>query len=206
MAYRVFLKLLCHFGPQRWWPRLWRAGAHRDEIIVGAVLTQGTRWRNVEGALRELERAGLTSLEAIASADEATLRRALGPVPYKSRKIRTLREANALLSDGHIPTREELLGIFGVGEETADVILLYGYGIPVFVLDGYTRRWAERFFGTKVSDDELRRRLHVEDDLFYLREMHALLDELGKRYCGRRPRCDVCPLSGECARSLRSAE
>ena len=40
--------------------------------------------------------------------------------------------------------REELLALNGVGPETADSILLYAGGHPVFVVDAYTRRIFER--------------------------------------------------------------
>ena len=194
----MFLKLLCHFGPQGWWPRIWRGGNFRDEVVIGAVLTQGTLWKNVERALRRLEEAGIRDLDSLARAPDDLLHALLRPAVYVRRKVRTLRELSSLLSSVDVPDREALLKVHGVGEETADVILLYAYGVPVFVLDNYTRRWAQRFFGRRMRDRELRDLLYLGGDTYYLKEMHALLDELGKRYCGPRPDCQHCPLRRWC--------
>ncbi len=166
--------------------------------MIGSVLTQGTLWRNVERALKNLEKAGIRDLKSLAEMPDDLLHSLLRPAVYVRRKVRTLRELESLLSSVGVPSREDLLKVHGVGEETADVILLYAYGVPTFVLDNYTRRWARRFFGRRMSDGELRELLNIGDDLYYLREMHALLDELGKRYCGSKPRCQVCPLRRWC--------
>lgn len=195
-VYWVFLKLLCHFGPQRWWPRIWKEGNHRDEIMIGAVLTQRTLWKNVEKALKELEDAGIMSMERFYNVDEEYIERSLKNIPFRRRKIRTIKRLWETVRIG-FPSREKLLEIEGIGEETADVILLYAYDIPTVVIDEYTRRWFIRFFGFKVKDDTLRSYLYFED-LFYLKEIHALLDELGKRYCKRKPLCASCPLKSKC--------
>ncbi len=195
---RVFLRLLCHFGPQGWWPRIWKGGNFRDEVVIGAVLTQGTLWKNVERALRNLEEAGIGNLKSLATTPDNLLHSLLRPAVYVRRKVRTLRELSSLLSSVDVPGREDLLKVYGIGEETADVILLYAYDVPTFVLDNYTRRWAQRFFGRRMRDGELRNLLYLNGDLYYLKEMHALLDELGKRYCGPKPRCESCPLRRWC--------
>jgi endonuclease-3 related protein len=95
-------------------------------------------------------------------------------------------------------SREELLKVYGVGEETADVIMLYAYNFPTFVVDEYTLRWFGRFFGFLPKKGEIREILHFED-LFYLKEMHALIDELGKRFCKKEPLCENCPLRVKCS-------
>ncbi len=178
---------------------MWRGGNFRDEVVVGAVLTQGTSWSNVERALRNLEEAGIRDLEAIHNTPDEELDLLLKPAVYVRRKVRTLKELYPIIyGRKEPPKREELLKVFGIGEETADVILLYAYGVPVVVLDGYTRRWAERFFGREVRDEELRNLLMIWRDTFYLKELHALLDELGKRYCRKVPRCEDCPLAPLC--------
>ena len=194
-VYSVFLRLLCHFGPQRWWPRIWKEGNHRDEIIIGAVLTQRTLWKNVENALKKLEDYGITSIAKFYDTDEGYIERLLKSVPFRRRKIRTIKRLWETVKYG-VPSREKLLEVEGIGEETADVILLYAYDIPTIVIDEYARRWFLRFFGLNVGDRMLRSYLHFEDT-FYLKEMHALLDELGKRYCKRKPLCDDCPLKSQ---------
>jgi len=82
-------------------------------------------------------------------------------------------------------SREELLKVYGVGEETD-------------VIDEYTLRWFGRFFGFLPKKGEIRGILHFED-LFYLKEMHALIDELGKRFCKKEPLCGKCPLRVKCS-------
>jgi len=197
-VYRVFLKLLCRFGPQRWWPGIWERGNFRDEVMIGAVLTQGTNWRNVERALKNLERVGITDLKTFYSTPEGELYEILKPAVYVKRKVRTLKDLYGVVyGRDSVPKREELLSVHGIGEETADVILLYAYDVPVVVIDAYTRRWAERYFGKRLKDADLRRLLYGRE-LFYLKEIHALIDELGKRYCQREPKCAVCPLRGTC--------
>ncbi|MEO0139427.1 MAG: endonuclease [candidate division WOR-3 bacterium] len=193
----VFLKLLCKFGRQKWWPRIWKDGDFLDEIIIGAILTQNVSWKNVEKALMNLERRGIKSIEKLVKLKDEEAYRVLKPAAFVKRKIRTLREVYKVVQNKK-PKREDLLNVYGIGEETADVILLYAYNEPVFIVDEYTKRWFERFFGLRVDNKTLKRHLHISDDLFYLREMHALLDELGKRYCKKRPLCEACPLRGKC--------
>ncbi len=150
-------------------------------------------------ALKNLERAGITDLKAFFVQPDGLLYELLRPTVYVRRKVKTLKELHRVLGGGLPPRRESLLKVYGVGEETADVILLYAYGIPTFVVDNYTRRWVKRFFGRDMGDGEIRETLFVNDDLLYLKEMHALIDELGKVYCRGKPNCSRCPLKGECA-------
>jgi endonuclease-3 related protein len=100
------------------------------------------------------------------------------------RKIKTLRGIFGVLRSGNL-SREELLKVYGVGEETD-------------VIDEYTLRWFGRFFGFSPKKGEIREILHFED-LFYLKEMHALIDELGKRFCKKEPLCGNCPLRVKCS-------
>ena len=44
------------FGPRHWWP-----GDSAFEIMVGAILTQNTNWKNVEKAIENLKRERLLS-------------------------------------------------------------------------------------------------------------------------------------------------
>ncbi len=192
----VFLKLLCEFGPQRWWPRIWSSGDFKEEVIVGAVLTQNVSWKNVEKVLKNLEKHALTSLESIVSEDESKIYEILKPAVFVSRKIKTLKEVYNYIIKVKFPSKEGLLKVYGVGEETADVILLYAYNVPVFVVDKYTERWFKRFFGFYKGD--VRNLLGISGDLFYLKEFHALLDELGKRFCKKQPLCGKCPIRKRC--------
>jgi len=146
-----FQKLIEHWGPQDWWP------AHtRFEVILGAYLTQNTAWTNVERALRNLRLEGLLNLQGVRGASLPELERLVRPAGYFRQKAQRLKNFVRYLDERHEgsltrmfsrPTRElreQLLELNGVGPETADSILLYAGGHPVFVVDAYTRRIFER--------------------------------------------------------------
>jgi endonuclease-3 related protein len=96
--------------------------------------------------------------------------------------------------------RQKLLGIKGIGPETADSILLYGLKKPIFVVDAYTRRILSRqmILSEKASYEEVQRLFmdHLPHDERLFNEYHALLVHLGKTLCKKTPRCDICPLKG----------
>ena len=139
------------WGPQHWWP-----AETRIEVIVGAYLTQNTAWTNVELALRNLRQAKLLSVEGIRKVSLSRLQRLIRPSGYFRQKAARLKTFVAFLDKTYggsldrlfaQPTeqlREELLGLNGVGPETADSILLYAGNHPVFVVDAYTRRVLDR--------------------------------------------------------------
>jgi endonuclease-3 related protein len=139
------------WGPQHWWP-----ARTRFEVIVGAYLTQNTAWTNVERAMRQLRRGRLLNLAAMRRAPVGQLEQAIRSAGYfrqKARRLKTFIEFLDARYDGSLarmfaqPTaqlRQELLALNGVGPETADTILLYAGGHPVFVVDAYTRRILER--------------------------------------------------------------
>lgn len=183
-VYWAFLKLLCAFGRQNWWPRIWNIASVEDEVILGAVLTQNVSWKNVERVLENLKRMGIRGLEELLEFEDEVLEELLKPTAFVKRKIKTLRGIFGVLRSGNL-SREELLKVYGVGEETD-------------VNDEYTLRWFGRFFGFLPKKGEIREILHFED-LFYLKEMHALIDELGKRFCKKEPLCENCPLRVKCS-------
>lgn len=139
------------WGCQHWWP-----ARTRFEVIAGAYLTQNTSWRNVERALRRLRAAGLLSIAGIRAVPLPKLEEMIRSSGYFRQKARRLKTFVAFLDENYgrsldrmfaQPTarlREELLGLDGVGRETADSILLYAGQHPVFVVDAYTRRILER--------------------------------------------------------------
>jgi endonuclease III related protein len=139
------------WGPQHWWP-----GETQFEVIVGAYLTQNTAWTNVELALANLRAAKVLNVDEMRAVKLARLERLIRPSGYFRQKARRLKMFLAFLDekyDGSLQTlfaqpsaklREELLGLNGVGPETADSILLYAGNHPVFVVDAYTRRILDR--------------------------------------------------------------
>src|SRR5579872_1380330 len=198
--------LFTAFGPQRWWP-----GRSPFEVIVGAILTQNTSWTNVERAMANLRKARLLTPSAIEKASHKKIEGLIRPSRYFRQKTRKLKAFCAFLRyefRGSLkrmfarPTtalREQLLGVFGIGPETADSILLYAGGHPVFVVDAYTKRLLARHgwtkAGAKYEDVQWIFERRFPGDAARFNEFHALIVQTGKKYCRtREPLCGECPL------------
>ncbi|TVP90280.1 MAG: endonuclease [Thioalkalivibrio sp.] len=190
-----------------WWP-----ADSVFEVVVGAVLTQNTRWQNVERAIANLREAGRLDPDGILALPESELAALIRPSGYFNVKARRLASlVRFIRGSGGLETlagwdtprlRTALLEVHGIGPETADDILLYAFGRPVFVVDAYTRRLFARlgWFAERAPYEELR--LHVEAELGAdagaLNELHALIVEHGKRHCRPRPSCNGCALREIC--------
>lgn len=214
----IYNRLLRHYGPQGWWP-LYNNKAERIEyhpndysfpkneeqsfeIIIGAILTQNTSWKNVEKAMEELRKNNALSkakLEALSTEKIAMLIRSSGYHNQKSRKIKEYMRFNKEV------TRESLLQVWGIGPETADSILLYAYKQPVFVIDAYTKRIMERIGLSFKSYNDLQKTFmdNLPRDHKVYNEFHALLVELGKNVCKKEPVCNKCPLALSCGYNNR---
>ncbi len=210
-AFELMLKGL---GPQHWWP-----GESPFEVMVGAVLTQNTSWSNVERAIANLKGAGVLSPVEMSSLPPEKLAKLIRPSGFYNLKEKRLRALLSLLVGefcGNIETmraipghrlRPLLLGIPGIGPETADSILLYALEKPFFVVDAYTKRILERM-GIMEEDAPYShvQRLFMENlpastELY--NEFHALLVVLGKELCKKnRPTCHNCPLSPLCSKGV----
>ncbi len=188
----IYEKLLRSFGEQGWWP-----ADTKLEVIVGAVLTQNTNWKNVEKAIKNLKKERLLSWKRLLEINGEELARIIRPAGFYRLKAKRLKEVLRYLSKVRRPKREDLLKVNGVGEETADSILLYAYDIPTFVVDAYTRRIMGRVMGVKGDLKEFFES-NLPKDLKLFKEFHALLVELGKRFCKKEPSCEGCPLSDIC--------
>jgi len=203
----LFDALYRHYGPQHWWP-----AETTFEVMVGAILTQGVAWRNVETAIAELHRAGLVDPFALYHVPEDVLSGHIRAALYYRAKARKLKAMAALLVeqwDGALtrffarPTpvvRADLLHVWGIGPETADAMLLYAGHHPVFVVDAYTRRVFGRlgWITGRESYDDVQRAVTaaLDPDVRLFNEFHALLDRLAKDACrARRPACSVCPVA-----------
>ena len=205
----IYRRLYASYGPQHWWP-----GETPLEVIVGAILTQSAAWTNVEKAIANLKAAGALSPDGLARLNEGELARLVYPAGYFNAKARKLKAFVALLFqrfDGELERllavpvdelRPLLLATHGIGPETADSILLYAAGRPVFVIDAYTRRLFSRLGMTPGRDSyDSWRALFMENleaDAGLFNEYHALMVRHGKAVCRRQPRCDVCPLLEGC--------
>jgi len=206
MLTAVYEKLLAAFGPQHWWP-----GESPFEIVVGAVLVQNTAWRNVERAIENLREAGLMESRTLYAVPEKELAELIRPAGYfqvKSRRLRNLLKLVVEQYDGSLEAmfrtdlatlREELLGVSGIGPETADAILLYAGSLPTFVVDTYTHRVLARhgWIGYEADYHEIKDHFEASlpADAVLYNEYHALLVRLGKDYCRKTaPKCEACPL------------
>ncbi len=204
---RVFDTLIAHYGHQHWWP-----GDTPFEVSVGAILTQNTSWRNVEYAIACLKDHNCLSVQAISAVSQAKLGQMIRSSGFYTIKAKRLKAFVQFLVEhygGSIKKmkhkrvdvlRKELLRVKGIGDETADSILLYALRKPVFVIDAYTRRIFSRhgFIDQHAAYDEIQELFeqHLEKDVKRYNEYHALLVRLGKERCrAHHPLCDGCPLN-----------
>lgn len=203
----VFGRLQREYGELAWWP-----AETRFEILIGAVLTQNTAWTNVERALERLRERGWLDADAILRVPRRRLATALKPSGYFNLKAERLRELCAWfvaaggfteLDGWDTPRlRAALLGVRGVGPETADDILLYAFDRPVFVIDAYTRRLLTRLDLLHGEPGYEALRVAVERalpaDVPRYQQYHALIVEHAKRCCRPRPLCGGCVLRRRC--------
>ncbi len=202
----LYKRMSAHYGTTHWWP-----GDTPFEIAIGAILTQNTAWTNVEKAIANLKSARLLAPKAMLACPDGDLEAALRPSGYFRQKAVRVRGFSRHLIDHYggsmarlsrrplAELREELLALHGIGPETADDILLYACGKPIFVVDTYTRRIFSRHGlvpeDIKYHDLQAFFHEHVEPDLHVYREYHGLIVWTGKDFCRNRPRCEGCPLA-----------
>ncbi|MGH9650348.1 MAG: endonuclease III domain-containing protein, partial [Terriglobales bacterium] len=203
---QYYQTLLGRLGPQAWWP-----ARTRLEVILGAILVQNTSWNNAALAITRLREAGLLNLARLQGAPLARLEACVRPAGFYRQKTAAIRNFLAWLQrscQGSLArlfarpaaeTRPDLLSLKGLGPETVDAILLYAGRQPSFVADAYTRRILSRhglvspLAGYAQVQEFLHRHLPAGHALF--NEFHALLVEVGKRFCKRQePNCAACPL------------
>ena len=197
--------MLSAYGPQRWWP-----AQTPTEVVIGAILTQNTAWRNVERAIENLKRARALDwekLRAMPFANLAELIRPAGTFRVKARRLQAFvrwfwerydADLDDMFSTPVSVLREELLSVSGIGRETADAIILYAGNLLTFVVDAYTARILRRhrLIDETADYDEIKdlfeSNLAAEVPLF--NEYHALLVQVGKLHCRPKARCPGCPL------------
>ncbi len=207
VAREVLDTLLDALGPQKWWP-----GESPFEVMAGAVLVQNTAWKNVERAIANLRDAAVMEPHALYALPLGELEELIRPAGYfrlKAKRLRNLVGYVVEQYDGSLDSmrrvdasqlRKELLGVNGVGPETADSILLYALNKPVMVVDAYTHRiwarhgWVDYDIDYHGLQEELSRGLPDEAPLF--NELHALIVHVGHHWCKRVPKCEACPLRG----------
>jgi endonuclease-3 related protein len=204
----LYSRLYNAFGPRHWWP-----GDSPFEVVVGAILTQNTAWRNVKKAIGNLKAAGLLSPDALQHLPVQDLAAVIRPAGYYNIKALRLKhflgflfqknggDLDRLLAEDLDTLRGKLLSINGIGPETADSILLYAGNKPTFVVDTYTKRilFRHRLMPEDVSYDEVRSFFmdSLEPKIAMFNEYHALLVHLGHTFCLKKnPKCRECPARG----------
>ena len=208
----IYHRLLHAYGPQGWWP-----ADSRFEMIAGAILTQAAAWRNVERALDNLRSAGIEDWPAVHALALDKLAELVRPSGYYNAKARKLKAFAAHVCDDYggdldlmfaadtRTVRRELLGIYGIGPETADDILVYAAGKASFVIDAYTVRILKRVGLEPIGRDNYdgwQATFHagIPEDVQVYNEFHALLDRHHKEACTKNnPRCGGCCLQEICA-------
>jgi endonuclease-3 related protein len=207
---RILLEKFSYLGD--WWPY----EDTKEEIVITSILTQNTTWSRVEKAFKELKKHfGSINLEAIASCDLGEFENIIKTLGFFRSKAKTIKDVCELivnryggfdkclnLSLGEF--RKELLSIKGIGEETADSILLYAFDMPSFVIDNYTIRILNRFLPSEFNknrDYEVVKSLIEEfvKNVGKMKTLHGAFVEIGKNFCkSKRPVCSVCPLKEDC--------
>jgi endonuclease-3 related protein len=207
----VYRRLRRRFGRAGWWP-----AQTPFEVCLGAILTQSTSWTNVEKALEGLRRRGLLSYEALKDLPASRLAPRIRSSGFFRVKARRVRAFTRFLGDhygGRVEAmaeeplgllRAKLLGVPGIGPETADSILLYAVGLPTFVVDACTRRVFSRLglLSGRESYDEIQSFFtsRLPPDVSVYNDYHAQIVRLAKEVCRKRPRCLECPLGDICPR------
>jgi len=205
----IYHQLMARYGPQYWWP-----AQEPFEIIVGAILTQSAAWGNAEKAIANLKSAKALSPEALRRLTLSQVAGLIRPCGYYNAKALKLKsfahwlgeyyndDLSKLFTNNTDHLRQQLLSVHGIGQETADSIILYAANKPIFVIDAYTRRIINRIGLAPDSNSYpayqnlFMHNLPADAQLF--NEYHALLVCLGKRVCRNHPLCHQCCLNSIC--------
>ncbi len=211
MLDKIYNILYKEFGPQKWWPTTTKN--KQFEVILGAILTQNTSWKNVEKAIKNLKQKNLIHPTKIAKSNQKSLAKLIKPSGYYNQKADRLKIiANFIIKNKNLEKqsikiiRNKLLNVKGIGPETADSILLYALNKPSFVVDAYTKRIFSRIGLCKKEIDyhELQKIFHksLPKKTKVYNEYHALIVALAKKNCSKKPICRNCPITKLCKKSL----
>ena len=205
----IYHQLMTRYGPQYWWP-----AQESFEVIVGAILTQSAAWGNVEKAIVNLKSARALSPEALRQLSLSELAMLIHSCGYYNAKALKLKSfalwlgehyednLSKLFANNTDYLRQQLLSLHGIGQETADSIILYAANKPIFVIDAYTRRIINRVgLAPNSNNYGAYQALFMDNlpaDVRLFNEYHALLVCLAKNGCRSRPLCQQCCLNNIC--------
>ncbi len=197
-------------GPMKWWP-----SETPFETVIGALLAQFVAWKNVSTAIEKLKDNDLLTPEGIITAEEEKIKELIYSTRFYAQKVKKLKSfcnwlidkyngrLDKMFDKGLKELRAELLSLYGVGEETADSIILYAAYKPIFVVDTYTRRIFSRlgYFKPDISYHEMQEFFmkHLKPDVELYNDYHAQIVNIGSIYCSsQKPDCLKCPLDTVC--------
>jgi len=203
----IYDKLFVHYGNLNWWP-----AKTPYEVIVGAILTQNTAWSNVEKAIANF--GDTPTPEIVKNAHLSELAEIIRPAGFFNQKATYLKaitewferydfNTQSVKQKALVKVRSELLSIKGVGQETADSILLYAFKFPTFVIDAYTMRLCDRYpldAGKGYSVVKAYFEGNFPRDVELYNNFHALIVINAKEQCRKKPSCERCPLNDCCMR------
>jgi len=228
----IYEKLFEFYGSQGWWPVIFEerknfadtGGYHKDSVIfsqrttdrfeisAGAVLTQNTNWNNVYKSLLDFKKYSITNPEIFLESGEESIKKIIRRTGYYNQKYLKLYNLVSFMhSNNYFETpfdisSEALLGLWGIGEETADSILLYAFNRKVFVIDAYTKRIASRLDSSlkfkKYNDFQKYYIENIPDDIEIYNQYHALIVKHCVEICRKKPCCDKCVLFSYCDKSI----
>ena len=206
---KLYNQLKAAYGSQAWWP-----ADTPFEVILGAILVQSTAWRNVVKAIGNLRGADLLTPSKLGKIPQLQLQELVRPSGYfrdKAKKVRAFLthlethhnyRLDSLFAADVFTLRDELLSIYGIGNETADSIILYAAEKAIFVIDSYTHRLLSRlgWITGKYDYDKLQAMFMdaLPHDVGLFSEFHALIDRHSSRICRKTPCCEECVLRDEC--------
>lgn len=228
--YNLLMKI---YGEQNWWPivenkkclykkefmKRERTDEEIFEIMVGAILTQNTSWTNVVSAIINLKENNVFSIDKIVKIEHKELSNLIKPAGYYNQKAKKLKILAEFLNNNQInklrklstyELRNSFLSLWGIGCETADSIVLYGFNKPIFVVDAYTKRIFLRLGKIKEDSEyeDIRNffEKNLPQDSFIYKEYHALIVEFGKNLCKKKPLCDDCIFKANCPYLHKNAQ
>jgi endonuclease-3 related protein len=195
-----------YYGNLHWWP-----AETPEEVVIGAILTQNTSWKNVEKAIENLKKIGIRNLSQIVNGDQEKIREAIKPSGFYNQKTaRLISVSRAIQSAGGIDSLRKmddaslshfLSSLKGVGKETEESIMIYALGRKKFVVDKYTMRIFSRtgiIQSETILPTELKNEIENRMSLEELNNFHGALVNLGKDFCKTKPVCVQCPVRNEC--------